>query len=148
MERNKGKKGFTIHDTPQTEGEQLFQDIVKPFEGKVILIDFWATWCGPCRSAMKQFESAKNELKEKGVVFIYLTDESSPQGTWENMISNISGEHFRMTSSQSNALHKKFGVKGIPSYLILNKKGEQVYFKVGFEGSDRLSQMLNDELNK
>ncbi|NDV84143.1 TlpA disulfide reductase family protein [Bacteroides sp. 51] len=148
LERNKGKKGFTIHDTPQTEGEQLFQDIVKPFEGKVILIDFWATWCGPCRSAMKQFESAKNELKEKGVVFIYLTDESSPQGTWENMISNISGEHFRMTSSQSNALHKKFGVKGIPSYLILNKKGEQVYFKVGFEGSDRLSQMLNDELNK
>ena len=148
LERNKGKTEYTIHDTPQTEGEQLFQDIVKPFEGKVILIDFWATWCGPCRSAMKQFESAKNELKEKGVVFIYLTDESSPQSTWKNMISDISGEHFRMSSSQSSALHKKFGVKGIPSYLILNKKGEQVYFKVGFEGSDRLSQLLNNELNK
>ncbi|MDR0745410.1 MAG: TlpA family protein disulfide reductase [Mediterranea sp.] len=148
LERAKGNKKYVIHDVPESEGEQFFADIVKPFEGSVILVDFWATWCAPCRSAMKHFEPAKTALKEKGVVFIYLTDESSPQQAWENMIPGISGEHFRMTSAQFAGLKQKFGVRGVPSYLILNKKGEQVYFSVGFEGADRLSQLLNDELGE
>ncbi|MDL2291673.1 TlpA family protein disulfide reductase [Bacteroides sp. OttesenSCG-928-F21] len=148
LERKKGLKGYTIHETPTGEGDQLFADIVRPFEGKVVLIDFWATWCGPCRAAMKQFEPAKEELKAKGVVFVYLTDESSPMNTWQNMITDIAGEHYRMTSSQFAELKKKFGVRGVPSYLILSKKGEQVYFSVGFEGTNKLTRILNDELNK
>ena len=148
IEANKNKKGFNIYEVPEGSDESFFSELMKPFAGKVVFVDFWATWCGPCLSAMKQFEPAKKELQEKGVVFVYLTDESSPLGTWNNMIPTIKGEHFRMKNDQFNTLEKKFGIRGIPSYLILNKKGEQVYFKVGFEGTATLTNLLNKELEK
>ena len=147
IEANKGKKGFNIHEVPEGSDESFFSDLMKPFAGKVVLVDFWATWCAPCRSAMKQFESAKKELQDKGVIFVYLTDESSPLGAWNNMIPTIKGEHFRMKYDQFNILKEKFGVTGVPSYLILNKKGEQVYFHVGFEGTNAMSARLNKELD-
>jgi thiol-disulfide isomerase/thioredoxin len=146
IEENKNKKGYNVFDTPEAAEDELFHELMKPFEGKVILVDFWATWCGPCRDAMKKLEPAKEDLINKGVVFVYLTDESSPLATWQNMIPNIHGNHYRLTGKQFDYLKRKFGVRGVPSYLVLNKKGEQVYFKVGFEGVDVFTKMLNREL--
>ena len=148
IEKNKNKEGYNIHEAPEGNGDSFFSDLMKPFEGNVIFVDFWATWCGPCRSAMKQFEPAKKELQEKGVIFVYLTDESSPLATWQNMIPEIHGEHFRMKDEQYNTLKKKFGVDGVPAYLILNKKGEQIYFRVGFEGVDAMRRILNGALSE
>ncbi|MDR1336859.1 MAG: TlpA family protein disulfide reductase [Tannerella sp.] len=145
IEANKLKGGYTVHDVPETDGEQAFVEILKPFSGKVVLVDFWNTWCGPCLSAMKQFEATKTALKEKGVVFVYLADESSPVNAWNNMIPNIPGEHFRLKNAQMGELRKKFGIRGIPSYLILNRHGEQIYFKTGFYGAE-IERIINEAL--
>lgn len=148
IELNKGKKGYNVYEIPKTENAAILHEIIKPFKGKVIFIDFWATWCGPCRMAMKQFAPAKEQFEGKDVAFIYLTDPSSPKATWENMIADIPGEHFRLKGEQFAYLREKFGVKVAPSYLILNKKGEQVYFKVGFEGAEAITKILNRELEQ
>ncbi|EGK02854.1 hypothetical protein HMPREF9455_01104 [Dysgonomonas gadei ATCC BAA-286] len=148
IEANKNKKGFNVYELPETEDDKILHEIIKPFAGKVVMIDFWATWCGPCRAAMKEFEPTKKSFADKDVVFVYLTDESSPETAWGNMIPNIGGEHYRIKTPQFEYLKKKFGVKGIPSYLILNKKGEQVYFSVGFAGAAVIRNKLNEELAK
>ena len=93
-----------------------------------------------------EFEPAKERLKEKEIVFVYLTDESSPLTAWQNMIPDISGEHFRLKSAQFQYLKKKFGANGIPSYLVLNKDGEQIYFRVGFEEAESLERIIMDAL--
>ncbi|MFA9388487.1 MAG: TlpA family protein disulfide reductase [Prolixibacteraceae bacterium] len=146
IEANKGKGGYSVHEVPETSNDSLFIELLKPFEGKVVLCDFWATWCGPCRMAMKEMEPAKATYEGKDVVFVYLTDESSPLETWNNMIPDIHGEHFRLKNEQFAYLKNKFGVRGVPSYLLLNKQGEQIYFKVGFEGVYTMSNLINEAL--
>jgi thioredoxin-related protein len=60
------------------------------------------------------------------------------------MIPDIPGEHFRLKNSQMNELKKKFGIRGIPSYLILNRQGEQIYFKTGFDEATIEKTLLNE----
>lgn len=148
LEAEKQQGGYTVHQAGESLGEALLVDIVQQFKGKVIFIDVWATWCGPCRSAMTMFEPAKEKLKEQGVVFVYLTDHTSPEKTWENMIPNIKGEHFRLKNGQFSSLMQLFGFTGIPSYLIINKKGEVVYSHMGFEGNEKITELLLEEIKK
>lgn len=132
-------------------GTDVLSVLAKNYEGKVVVIDFWATWCGPCRQAMKLIDEIKPELQKKGVVFVYLTGETSPLAKWQEMIANIEGDHYRLTKKQWGELCGNLGLLGIPSYMILNKDGSTAYdnFKTGgYPGSDVLLNQAEVALTK
>lgn len=139
---------YTIRKVEEVEEDALLREILIPYQGKVILIDFWNTWCGPCLSAMKEFATDKELFKNKEVVFLYLADESSPETIWTSLIPTIGGEHFRLKQEQMDALKRKFGIKAIPSYVIYDKKGEQIYFKTGFEGAKKIGEIIDKHLEQ
>jgi len=127
IELNKQKTGYNVRKAPKSEGEKLFAEMIEPFKGKVVYVDFWATWCGPCRSGMQSIKPLKEELLERGdIVFLYITNQTSPEQTYKNMIPDIKGEHYRVSQDQWNILTTQFGVSGIPHYLMVNKQGEVV----------------------
>ena len=53
----------------------------------------------------------KEELKDKDIIYLYITGETSPKGTWENMITDIHGEHFRVTNEQWSFLMSSFNIR-------------------------------------
>lgn len=126
----------SIFDVPQVENDKILHEIVKPHRGKVVFIDFWATWCAPCLSAMEQFKEAKKNYEDKEVVFIYLTDQTSPEARWQDMADRIGGIHYRLTDDQLNYLKGKYKFGGVPSYLLFDKNGEVIYSTTGFNRAE------------
>lgn len=148
IEENKKKTGYTVFAPPSNVNEQLFLDLIKPFKGKVILVDIWATWCGPCRAAHPLMEPVKAQFADNDVVFLYLAGEDSPENTWKNMIADIPGSHYRLNKEQWDYLSKSLNVRGVPTYLILDREGNQTYYTAGFPGADTMKRELNKALNK
>lgn len=146
IEANKKKTGFRINEAGQVSNEDLFASLIAPFSGKTILVDFWATWCGPCRMANKEMAPMKEELKDKDIVYLYIAGTNSPEGTWNNMITDIPGEHYRLTSEQWEYLRKEFKVEGVPTYLIINKKGEMSFRTVGYPGVTKMKEEIEKAL--
>lgn len=148
IEINKKKTGFTINEAGEVVNEDLFPSIISKFRGHTLLVDFWATWCGPCRMANKAMIPMKEELKDKDIVYLYITGETSPLGTWQNMIPDIHGEHFRVTDKQWSYLMQQFSIRGVPTYLVIDREGNITYKETGFPGVDIMKAQLTKALDK
>jgi thiol-disulfide isomerase/thioredoxin len=123
--------------------EDILQTILDNYKGKAVLIDMWATWCGPCRAGHKAMAPIKNDLKDKNIQFVYITSPSSPPTTWQEMIKEIDGDHYYLTEEQNHYILNYFESEGIPTYAIYNTKGEQTYKSIGFPGLDTIKNEID-----
>ncbi|MBR2231620.1 MAG: TlpA family protein disulfide reductase, partial [Prevotella sp.] len=122
--------------------EDILQTILDNYKGKAVLIDMWATWCGPCRAGHKTMAPLKEELKGRNIKFVYITPPSSPPTTWLGMIKDIDGDHYYLTEEQNHYILNHFESEGIPTYAIYDTKGQQTYKSIGFPGNDVIRKEL------
>ena len=64
------------------------------------------------------------------------------------MISGIPGEHYRLDQETAAALREKFGFNGVPSYLLIDQEGKVAYQRTGFEGPEKIKQLLLEASEK
>jgi len=97
---------------------------INKYLGKVIYIDFYATWCGPCREEIPYAKSLHHEFENKGVVFLNLCAQSEKED-WKNMIKQhkIKGEHYLLNKEEFDFLQNIYKIKGFPTYILIDKKG-------------------------
>jgi len=124
IESYKKKTAFTEKDITKVANEDVFSFILTKFRGKPVVLDFWATWCGPCLAANEDLKSVKAELAKKGLVFVYVAGENSPLEDWKKMTPDLHGEHFRLTAKQWDYVRKTFGIEGVPTYFFIDRKGD------------------------
>jgi thiol-disulfide isomerase/thioredoxin len=130
-----------INILPVSEADSIFNKITAKYAGKVVYVDFWATWCGPCRNEMPNSEKLRNRFAGKEVVFLYLGVQSEAKA-WKALIAelNIQGEHFLLSNNDYKAISAKFQISGIPRYLLLDKIGRVVYEEAKRPGDNALTQ--------
>ena len=88
-------------------------------------------------------EPMKQELKDKDIVYLYITFSTSPFDDWKAMVKNIPGEHYYLSPEQFEALDNLYQSGGaVPTYAIYNSKGELVFHCVGFVGAEPLKEGL------
>jgi thiol-disulfide isomerase/thioredoxin len=92
--------------------------------GKVVVLEFWATWCPPCRTSIPHLIKLNREYKDKGVVFVSLTDE--PRATVEPFAAQMKMDYAIGGGSPTAGA---YGVQGIPTAFIIDPAG-----RVAWEG--------------
>ena len=143
IERNKNTN-VIVNETPSVEKGELLDAIISRYKGKVVLIDFWATWCAPCMQAMEEMKSIKEEMKDKNISFVYITYISSPKGLWEKKIQEIGGEHYYLSVKEWENIYssKIYGFKGIPTYLLIDSSGILKNKISGYPGNEKMQAMI------
>lgn len=135
-----------ISIAPDVPLSQLFDAIIAPHKGKIVVVDFWNTWCSPCCNALKKNEPYKSgELASDDIVWIYIADESSPITTYLDMIPSIKGIHYRLNKEQMNHICGKFGIRSIPSYVFVKRDGSYALTN-SFRDHDKMVKTLKQHL--
>lgn len=110
-----------------SDGEQIFKKLIEPYKGKIILIDVWGTWCGPCKEDLSHSQEEYERLKPYDMVFMYLAN-GSPAESWKNVIKeyNVVGDnvvHFNLPTNQHEAVENYMKVKFWPTYKFVDQEG-------------------------
>jgi thiol-disulfide isomerase/thioredoxin len=115
---------FTLQST---EGKTLK---LSDFKGKVVIVDFWATWCPPCRKGIPDLIDLKKKYGSKGFEIIGVSVDSD---TKDKVIPFVkeNGMNYPVVYSDSNVLNLYGGIHNIPTSFVIDKKGKIVASYVG-----------------
>jgi peroxiredoxin len=91
--------------------------------GKVVMVNFWATWCPPCRLEMPDLDKIYTHFEPQGLVILSITDED---GFKVNTFINNKNYHPPVLLDPGGAVHKTFHIEGIPKTFIFNRDGKLV----------------------
>jgi thiol-disulfide isomerase/thioredoxin len=103
--------------------------------GKVVVLDFWASWCGPCRRSMPQIEALHREFARKGLVVLGVNSED-PDAASKYLREK--GYSFPTLMDKTGTVGNQFNVKGIPTSVVIDRTGKVSAYLVGAGTEDRL----------
>ncbi|MBR2193935.1 MAG: TlpA family protein disulfide reductase [Bacteroidaceae bacterium] len=136
----------SIQSTGMSMGESLFRKFTEPYKGKIILVDFWGTWCVPCMQALSKSQEEYKRLSPYDIVYMYFAN-NSPEAKWKEAIeqNQIKGDnvvHFNLEPTEQKAIEQFFQVNSFPSYYLIDKEGRLLPFKVDARDLDALEDLI------
>lgn len=131
-----------VFSLPLLESEGEFS--LAAHRGKVVVLDFWATWCGPCVRGLPTVSGVTREMADKGVVFAAVNLQEQPQKVSQFM--DKQDWDFTVPLDQSGEVARSFGVTGIPHTVIIDKQGKIRHVHVGFGNAEETAKRLRSEL--
>ncbi|HEY8970280.1 MAG TPA: redoxin domain-containing protein, partial [Puia sp.] len=131
-------------------------------KGKYVLIDFWASWCVPCRKSMPHVKELYAEYKDKGLEVIGVSDDDRDStawkkalakdgtGIWHNVLRGLDMEKIQRGEKNDKDISEKFGIHSLPTKILIDRDGRIIgrYDKGTDEEAAELDRKLAEVLTK
>ena len=126
-----------------------FPEILRRHAGKIVILDFWASWCGPCRSDLDNvYPQLIREFNPEAVAFVFLSIDQV-EDLWRNYLSTLQfeGEHILLTEDQRTLATELFDIAGYPHQAVFDSSGQLVVRSVN-KGAEALKGIITELLSQ
>ena len=122
---------IAINETPKPVSSVIFEDFsgnkidLKNYHGKLIIVNFWATWCTPCKKEMPSLDSLYQDQSFKNLEVFAVNMEQPNLLKTKKFFSDLNIQKLQIFFDSNLNFVKAFKLRGVPSTILINKKGEE-----------------------
>ena len=129
-----------------SDGEQILRKMTEPYRGRLVLLDIWGTWCGPCLEVLSHSQEEYERLKDYDLVYLYLAN-GSKEDAYMNVINryNLVGPnivHYNLPEKQQDAVEEFLNVHAWPHFRLIDREGNVLDVNADPSNLDALAEQL------
>ena len=122
---------LAINEIPKPISSVIFEDFLgnkinlKDYQGNLVLINFWATWCNPCKREMVSLENLYKDTRFKNLKIFAVNMEQPNTLKTKKFFNDLNIEKLEIFFDRNLNFVKEFKLRGVPTTILVNKKGEE-----------------------
>ncbi len=122
---------IAINEKPRLISSLIFEDFLgsqidlKNYRGKLIILNFWAVWCAPCKKEMPSLDALSQNQKFKNLEIFPVNMEQPNQQKTKNFFVDLNIKNLKIFFDSNLNFVKEFKLRGVPTTVLINKKGEE-----------------------
>lgn len=105
-------------------------------KGKVAIVDFWATWCGPCKQSFPKLQSLNTKYAARGLEVVGISEDDEPQGI--SPFADSLGAKFSLAWDEGKAIASKWHPKSMPTTFVVDRQGVVRFVHFGYHEGEEL----------